>query len=138
MEKIPTILIATDQSKDAEAVHQQLTHEYNNVFTSTKPDMAVMDFEHHRPDVLVLAFKTLEMAQSYYLKLFRFSTIYPHRTVILCDREQIRMAYTLCKKNYFDDYILYWPVCHDDMRLAMAVHHAMRDLAAFNATLSTL
>ena len=138
MQKTPTILIATDQPKDAEAVKQPLTHDYKNVFTSTKPDMAVTDFEQHRPDVLVLAFQTLELAQSYYLRLFRFSTLCPHRTVILCNREQIRTVYTLCKKNYFDDYILYWPVSHDDTRLAMAVHHALRDLAAFNANLSAL
>jgi hypothetical protein len=47
------------------------------------------------PDVLVLAFNALEKSQHYYLRLFRLSTVVhlqPHRTIILCNKDEIRQA----------------------------------------------
>ncbi|MDO9103563.1 MAG: response regulator [Methylovulum sp.] len=139
MQKKTTILIATNNAEDAKAVKQQLSDEYQNVFTSTKPDMAVPDFENRRPDVLVLAFRLLEQAEHYYLKLYRHGTgVHPHRTVILCDKDEIRPVYELCKSGFFDDYMLFWPVTHDATRLVMAVHHALVQLKTSNTTPSAL
>jgi len=90
------ILIATDNAEDAKVVKQQLSNEYENVFVSTSPDLAVQDFESHRPDVLVLAFNGLEKAERYYLGLYRLSSvvhIHPHRTVILCNKDEIKRVY---------------------------------------------
>ena len=132
-QKMPTILIATDNAEDAKLVKQQLTNEYENIFISTSPELAVQDFESHRPDVLVLAFNVLEKAERYYLGLYRLSGvvhIHQHRTVILCNKDEIKRVYELCKKDYFDDYILFWPTTHDFTRLPMAVHHAMYNLNA--------
>ncbi len=134
---MPIILIATDNVEDAKVVKQQLVDEYESVFTSTSPDLAVQDFESHRPDVLVLAFNGLEKAERYYLGLYRLSSlvhIHPHRTVILCNKDEIKRVYALCKKDYFDDYILFWPATHDFTRLAMAVYHAMHHLAELKTT----
>jgi CheY-like chemotaxis protein len=36
----------------------------------------------------------------------------------------------LCKKQHFDDYVLFWPVTNDAPRLRMAVHHALRQRQA--------
>lgn len=112
-------------------MQHQLANEYENVFISTSPNLAVQDFESHRPDVLVLAFNTLEKAERYYLGLYRLSSLvltHPHRTVILCNKDEVKRVYELCKKDYFDDYILFWPPTHDFTRLAMAVYHAMHHL----------
>ncbi|MEO8123294.1 MAG: response regulator, partial [Burkholderiales bacterium] len=43
-------------------------------------------------------------------------------------------VYELCKKKYFDDYVLFWPLTHDAPRLLMAVHHGLRQLAAGTAS----
>ena len=91
----------------------------------------MQDFESHRPDVLVLGFKTLEKAERYYLGLYRLSSVVhtlPHRTLILCNKAEINQVYELCKKGYFDDCIQFWPITYDVPRLAMSVHHAIRDL----------
>jgi CheY-like chemotaxis protein len=50
MQKMPAILIATDNAEDAKVVKQQLADEYENVFTSTNSDATVQDFKFHRPD----------------------------------------------------------------------------------------
>lgn len=125
------ILVATEVVSDAELVKKLLHDDFEQVFVSTDPDRAVADFERHKPDVLVLAFDDLEKAERYYLGLYRQSTMVhtlPHRTLILCNKEQVRRVYELCKKGSFDDYILFWPLTHDTVRLPMAVHHALRDL----------
>ena len=132
---MPTILIATENINDAHDVRRQLADRYKDIFISLNPDNSVQDFEAHEPDVLVLAFDTLAKSECYYLGLYRLGTVvhtHPHRTVILCDKNEVDRAYELCEKEYFDDYILFWPMSHDGTRLLMAVHHALRDLAASN------
>src|SRR4029077_14389979 len=129
-----TILVASDIFGDAELVKKLLASEFEHVFLSTDPDQAVEDFESHVPDVLVLAFNSLEKSESYYLGLHRLSSKIhePHRTVILCSKEEVTRAYQACRKDYFNDYILFWPMTNDAKRLLMSVHHALRILKAIN------
>jgi CheY-like chemotaxis protein len=61
----------------------------------------------------------------------------PHRTLILCNQDDLRRVYALCRKEYFDDYILFWPLTHDTPRLPMAVHHALRQMASAEVDLPT-
>lgn len=125
------ILVATEVASDAALVKKLLHDDFEQVFVSTAPDLAIADFERHKPDVLVLAFDNLEKSERYYLDLYRHSTMVhtlPHRTLILCNKEQLLRAFGLCKKGSFDDYILFWPQTHDTARLPMALHHALRDL----------
>jgi PleD family two-component response regulator len=131
-----TILLATDSIVDAEMVKNLLSREFDHVFLSTDPDMAVSDFDQQRPDVLVLAFNELEKSERYYLGLYRFSQVlqqHPHRTVILCSKEEVTRVYEMCMKDFFDDYVLFWPMTFDASRLLMSVHYALRELAALKA-----
>jgi CheY-like chemotaxis protein len=133
MSTTPTILVATEVVGDADLVRKLLRDEFDKVVASTDPDASVRDFEKHRPDVLVLAFDGLEKAERYYLGLYRLSSLVhalPHRTLILCTKDDLRRVYELCKKEYFDDYVLFWPMTHDAPRLPMSVHHALRQQAA--------
>ena len=130
----PSILIASDNATDAALVSKLLSGSFDKVFTSTDPDKVVQDFEHRLPQVLVLAFDTLAKAERYYLALYRSSGKLPlqvHRTVVLCGKEEVRQVADLCIKRSFDDYVLFWPMNHDAPRLRVAVHHALRELGAF-------
>jgi len=127
------ILVATEIVEDAALVKRLLDDEFDNVVVSTDPDRAVEDFEKYRPSVLVLSFNTLEKAERYYLGLYRLSSVVhalPHRTVILCNKDDLRRVFALCKKEYFDDYVLFWPMTHDAPRLPMTVHRAIRQVSA--------
>lgn len=124
------ILVASDNSDDAQQIARQLTKTFKSVRVSTDGNRAVQDFDETKPDVLVLAFDTLDKAQRYYLGLYRHggeALQQPHRTVILCDRDEVQSVYELCREEYFDDYVLYWPHSHDGSRLAMSVWNAARD-----------
>lgn len=130
---IPSIMVVTDNAVDAALIKKHLEAEFNRVVISTDPDKAVADFELHMPDVLMLAFNGLSKSERYYLELYRRSRkihSQPHRTVILCNKDEVKHVYELCKKELFDDYILFWPMTHDTARLPMSVHHALRELAA--------
>ena len=110
------ILIASNSATDATLVKKLLNDEFEHVFMSTHPDEAPEDFDRTQPDVLILAFGSLEKSKRYNLGLFRQSKEIhrkPHRTIILCNKEEVQRAYELCRDEIFDDYILFWPQAHD-------------------------
>ncbi len=130
------ILIVTDVVGDAELVKGVLRDAFDHVYFSTDADTAAADFVLRQPDVLVLAFNSLEKSERYYLSLYRFCQEvhqHPHRTVILCNKDEVKRAAELCMKDIFDDYILFWPMTFDSPRLIMSVHNALRELSALNS-----
>lgn len=125
------ILIATDIVSDGALVKKLLSEEFKHIVVSTDPDKVAGDFVRYQPDVLVLAFKELEKSERYSLNLYRFCPEMhrrPHRTVILCSKDEVTRAYELCMKDHYDDYILFWPMTYDKPHLAMSVHHMLREL----------
>jgi PleD family two-component response regulator len=127
------ILIASDNAEDAALLVSHLKAQHDHVRASVQPDLAVADFESFRPDVLVLAFASVEKAERYSLGLFRQSQVvnqHRHRTVLLCRKEEVPAAFELCKGNLFDDYVFYWPLAQDGLRLKMSVWNAARDTLA--------
>lgn len=125
------VLVASDNPSDAALVRKLLLQEFEQVFLSTDPDLAVKDFESRDPDVLVLVFNTLAKAERYYLGLYRLSGkihLQLHRTVVLCNTDEVSQAYQACRQQYFDDYVQFWPMTNDAPRLLMSVHHSLRDL----------
>ena len=130
------LLVASDAKADAHEVAKLLAREFDRVEVSTEADHAVADFERVLPGVVVLAFDGLDKAQQYLLGLLRLSKVahaHPHRIVILCSRADLDAVFELCKKDYFDDYVLYWPQAHDGHRLAMTVWAACRRLSSETA-----
>ena len=138
---VETIMIASDNAADAAQVKALLHTEFQHVHISIAPDAVPGDFVRYRPNVLVLAFNTLEKSEHYYLELYRLCEEVhqqPLRTVILCNRHEIGRVYELCKKKYFDDYILFWPMNEDSSRLAMSLHHLFHDLSTVRTQGATM
>jgi CheY-like chemotaxis protein len=126
----PRILVSSDSVEDGQQVVRLLKDDFANVRLSIQPERAAADFEACLPDVLVLAFDKLENAHRYYLGLYRLGRsvhAHPHRTVLLCSKHEVQAAFELCKKDYFDDYVLHWPHAHDGRRLSMSVWVACRE-----------
>jgi CheY-like chemotaxis protein len=127
------ILVASDAQTNASVMSKLLSEEFDGVRSSWVPESAVSDFEACLPHVLVLAFEELEKAEAYYLGLYRHSgTIHehPHRTIVLCQKDDVKRVFELCRTEHFDDYILFWPMSYDGYRVPMAVYSALRHLAA--------
>jgi CheY-like chemotaxis protein len=47
--------------------------------------------------------------------------------VLLCGRDDLRRAYELCKREKFDDYVLYWPAPDDPSRIVLTVQQQLRN-----------
>lgn len=127
------ILVASSDAGDAEMVANLLRRDFEDVQITIDPAKSVDDFEHHSPQVLVLAFQDLSDAKQFYLGLYRLSGrihAIPHRTVVLCHRSACRRTYELCRKRRFDDYVEFWPATYDPKRLAMSVLLAARAVDA--------
>jgi CheY-like chemotaxis protein len=125
------ILVASNSLSDAKQIARLLGEEFDAVHTSVDELRMVEEFEQARPDVLVLAFRTLEESERYYLGLYRKGDAvhaHPHRTVILSGYPDMQRTYELCKQEYFDDYVLFWPAGNDAPRLCMSVIQAARRL----------
>lgn len=125
------LVVVTDVAPDADVVCRLLADEYGAARVSADPEDFDRNLDPEQALVLILAFRSLEEAERYYLGLYRRSTLIhtlPHRTIVLCAADEVREVYALCKKNYFDDYVLFWPLSHE-ARLPMSVHLAMRALA---------
>lgn len=125
------ILVVSDVTSDAELVRGMLGAEFRNVVAVTALKEVANDFDRHEPDILILVFNTLEKTQTYDRELFRLSKLAPgrrHRTVILVSNDEMAAAYALCCQERFNDYVLFWPLVHDALRLPMAVTNAWRDL----------
>ncbi len=122
------ILVVGDNAVDAEQVCSMLRDRYPHVEASTDPMKSDAVFDRVKPQVLVLAFKSVEACERFYLGLYRRSEVIQsllHRTLLLCDKENVRRAFDLCLQEVFDDYVLFWPLVHDAKRLAMSVHLAL-------------
>lgn len=107
------VLIVTDVAADAVALVRLLESQFEQLETSTVESHFVADFERVKPDVVVLAFPSLERAERFSLGLYRHSTVahaLPHRSIVLCDKDNVHRAFELCRKEYFDDYVMYWPL----------------------------
>jgi CheY-like chemotaxis protein len=125
------ILIVSDQKAEAESLLPQVALDFPDVSVSYDPEQYVADFERIKPDVLLLVFRLIENAQNYYLGLYRFGATaqqHSHRTIVFCARGQVKKAFELCRKQYFDDYVLFWPSPYDGSRLPMSIHVALREL----------
>lgn len=125
------ILVACESDADAEQIGAMLTHEFDNVATSSKEEHFAADFDAALPDIVVLGFHALEAAERCHLGLYRhskFAHAKAHRSIVLCSRENVRRAFELCRKGYFDDYVLFWPMVFDSTRLAMSIIVAGRSL----------
>lgn len=124
-----SILIATDRHREGELVETLLREQFDNITISSSYESAIMVFEEKQPKVLILAFKSLEKSKAYCLRLLRLSKMIhaiPHQTIVLCKKEDLYSAYGLCMKGYFDNYILFWPMVHDTLRIRIEVHRALK------------
>jgi CheY-like chemotaxis protein len=130
------VLIATDNLAEGDQLLRLLKEHFDIVALAGEQERAAETFHAQRVDVLVLAFETIALSQRYYLGLYRFAAeqkLHPHRTVLLCHKDEVQSAFELCKQQYFDDYVLYWPFAYDGLRLAMSVALACREMSTLLA-----
>jgi CheY-like chemotaxis protein len=126
-----SILIATDSSEDTQSLEMKLSKDHKDCLVLKSSKSLITDFDNNKPDILVLAFKSLANAENYYNELYHSSkqvARYPHRSILLCNKDELELAYQACKQEHFDDYVLFWPTPADNNQLSMAINRAQLSL----------
>lgn len=128
----PRILVLSDMPVEARQIVSLLADDFPQVSCSTDENHFAADFDAQHPEVLLLAFRRIEHAERHALVLYRHSRrarSERHHSIVLCDKDNLRQAFELCRKECFDDYVLYWPLVYDSSRLHMSILLATRMLA---------
>lgn len=128
----PRILVLSDMPVEARQIVSLLADDFPQVSCSTDENHFAADFDAQHPEVLLLAFRRIEHAERHALVLYRHSRrarSERHHSIVLCDKDNLRQAFELCRKECFDDYVLYWPLVYDSSRLHMSILLAARMLA---------
>jgi CheY-like chemotaxis protein len=126
------LAVISDNAGEAALVESLLADEFDGIQVLIVDQGARAKPLTQCPKVLILAFKQVAIAEEFYLGCYRqtdAALLGPHRTVLLCTKEEVTQAYDLCRRGLFDDYALFWPIGLDVKRLLMAVHGALRNLA---------
>ena len=97
-------------------------------FLSTSdPEIGAQLFKQDEPHVLLLSFRTPELAKDYYMKFFEISEVNEpvlHQTILLCTTSEVKEAVQLATKDIIDDYLTFNPI-HDPYRLYLCIRHAL-------------
>lgn len=124
------ILVVTDNVSDAVLIKRLLGDAFDNVHTALAEVDPVASFDEAVPDVLVLAFECLEDTLAICQTLGqKRQAAHAHRIIALCTKADLRQAFKASREGLFDDYVLFWPMAQDGLRLHMSIHIALRELA---------
>lgn len=126
-----SIRVASDSPTEAELVRGLLEDDFSNLTICVDMASALESMEPDKPGVLILAFKEIARAESFFSELIRLKPPQDRsrqRVIALCTNAEVKAAYERCRSGLFDDYVMFWPVTHDTKRLLLAVHRATREV----------
>jgi CheY-like chemotaxis protein len=135
------VMVACGSAALADPVLQTLQGEVESVFVAPRWHTLAADFDAHRPDVLIFAFESLARSQAAQRELYRLGAavlVQPHRTLVLCQDNEVQAAYELCRQGHFDDFVPWGAEGRDTRRLVMSVRTANRKLTQLRPATPTL
>ncbi len=124
---LANVLVIADGVDEMQTVVADLKNHFKHVDAVTSESEARSVLEHRSVDVLVLAFEELDDAQPYSRIIGSAErSVAAQRLVLLCKQEDSAVAFELCKRHYFDDYVAYWPALSVwlECRIALSLREA--------------
>lgn len=123
------ILMVGDES-DIINETRALIKDINGKLTAiSDPDLIVTTFDEIEPQVLLLVCMEIEKAERYYLDLYRNSQKIQttmHSTLLVCKAKDVEIAYQLCLRKLFDDYVVIRPLL-DPFRLTISIRNLLAE-----------
>lgn len=119
--------VASAVAAEVEQVHALIQGEFTELLgISSEADWPAFA---SRSDiaVLVLAFAEFDMARAFHRRYIEHCKTVgrePTQVVLLCAGRDVAAAYELCRAQEIFDYVLYWPMTQDPMRLPLVMHRA--------------
>jgi PleD family two-component response regulator len=121
------ILIVSDSADELNDLQRLLAVDFGNLLKTDKESEGLRFFSKHHPSLLILAFNEIEIAEHFYLTLYKHVSDIKeihHKTLLLCKHNESDKAYNLCKAETFDDYVADRPL-YDPFRLRLSVTQAL-------------
>jgi len=87
-------------------------------------------FDRHPCEIIVLCHSRVEDAERFYMSLVMLSEKgmeSPHQVIVLCDGKEVEKAFSLCRSEIFNDYIISKPL-FDIYRLKFCIQLALQRL----------
>ena len=122
------ILIVGDDADELRAVRDLISADLGPLVCADSDTAGMQLFATLRPAVLIFAFSALDLAQTFYLKLYRQDgriSLTQHQSLLLCKNMEAGKAYALCQDGTFDDYGVNRPL-YDPFRLRLSVQQALQ------------
>lgn len=130
------IMVVTDEPEDEKVLRHILGPEFSDLHFESDIDSALSSFVDLAPEILIMAFPEISSAESFYLGLFRTdenaAAKIRHQSLILCHSQETEVAYKLCKKRVFDDYVVFHPL-QDPNRLKLSIDQAIERIGLQDA-----
>lgn len=121
------VLLLTNNKSDADDILDLLKTLDIEVAVALDNETAVQAFEKHHPQLLLCARESVRDNEHLYLDLHRnCAQLYaiPHQTILLCKINEAKIAYELCRRGIFSDYVVDKPR-HDVFRLRLSVEQML-------------
>jgi CheY-like chemotaxis protein len=134
-------MIASGSAALAEPVAAALQGEVGPLHVAAEWDRLASEFDAFRPDVLVFTFESLARSQEAQRQLYRQGRrvlVQPHRTLVLCQDDEVPAAFELCRQGHFDNFVSWGATARDTRRLQMSVRLANHKLAPSRPATPTL
>ena len=119
----PKLLIVGRDGELEEDVTKLLGDEFKGYELSEDNIKAIELFVEFKPHLLLLINSKLEKSEEFYLEMFRNldqSKIPMHKSIVTCKQADSSVAYDLCRRHIFDDYVIVKPL-FDPHRLRMSL-----------------
>ena len=123
------VLLLTNNKSDADDILDLLKTLDIEVVVALDDETAVQAFEQHHPQLLLCARESVRDNEHLYLDLHRNCAqlhAIPHQTILLCKINEAKIAYELCRRGIFSDYVVDKPR-HDVFRLRLSVEQMLAD-----------
>ena len=101
-----------------------------NIKHAMDKEWSIELFDRHPCEVIVLCHQKVEDAERFYMSLVMLSEKgmeFPHQVILLCDGKEVEKAFSLCRSEIFNDYIIIKPL-FDIYRLKYAIQLALHRL----------
>lgn len=121
------ILVVSDSKDELEIIVSIISDDYRNIETCLDDDKGIELFDKREPKIVLLCYEAIEHAERFYLGLFRNSekiNTTAHVSIVLCKSNEAIVAYNLCRRDYFDDYVVYKPP-YDTNRLRLSMQQSL-------------
>ncbi len=123
----PRILLVGDSPDVVEETKALIKDIAGRVVALSEPDRIVAAFDETEPQILLLAFMEVGEAEGCYLDLYRSSKKIQttlHNSLLICKAKDAELAYRLCMRKLFDDYVVIRPL-YDPYRLTISIRNLL-------------